>query len=276
MSPHPSEIIRKLFAGVGTPDQSQRQRLDRIKRNCMEYKDPHVCYLVMELGSKPYVSWRHNTGNHFGGAYEQLTYEGYLGLVHPAWNVLYYLYGEIAYGISARAPEKLQEDNITFTLKVPLLCGKEYYWYDQIVIPGEVDAHGQMCSHLNYYRKLDRYDRLLPSAPTIHIGGRLDMELGREFHAGGKKIVEPFLKSLFPPKQAEFLQKYRALPAVQAGGKPSREAGAKALGFTTADAYDRAQQRIKNRLDTHLTGFRANTAHTFAGFLNDFFPEKWG
>ena len=277
MSLHPSEIIRKLFAGVGSPYQSQRQRLDRIKRNCMNYKDPHVCYLVMELGAQPYVSWRHNTGNHFGRAHQQLTYEGYLGLVHPAWNVLYYLYGEIAYGISVRNPEKLQEDNITFTLKVPLLgADGNYYWYDQIVIPGEVDHKGQMCSHLNYYRRLDRYERLLPSAPTIHIGGRIDEQLGKIFHVGFKKIVDPFLASLFPPKQAAFLQKYRALTEVRDGGKPAREAGAKALGFSTPDAYDRAQQRIKNRLDSHLMGLRANTAHAFAGILNDFLPENRG
>jgi hypothetical protein len=230
----------------------------------------------MELGARPYVSWRHNTGNHFGQAYEKLTYEGYLELVHPAWRMLYYLYGEIAYGISANDPEKLQKDNITFTLKVPLLGGDgNYYWYDQVVIPGELDGEGQMCSHLNYYRRLDHYERLLPSAPTIHIGGRLDEELGRVFHAGGKRIVDQFLAALFPPKQAAFLQKYRVLPEVRAGGKPARDAGAKALGFSTPEAYDRAQQRIKSRLDTHLTDFRANTAHTFAGFLNDFFPEEW-
>jgi len=224
------------------------------------------------MGSQPIISWRHNTRNHFGRQHEYLTYEGYLSLVHPAWTTLYFLFGQAAYDISASRPEQLQKDKVTFTQKVPLLTPGGYFWYDQVAIPGTVDENGQLVSHLNYYRKLDRYERLLPSPPTVFAGGMPDPFLSDYCLAEGRKIVPAFLADFLTDHQVEFLLKYRQLAAVREGRKPTRQQGAIALDYDRLDGYDKIQQQIKKRLSGHFQGFGAETAHTFSCFLNDFFP----
>lgn len=275
MSFHPSDIISDLFSDVGRPEQTQKERLDRLQRNCMNYQDPNVCYLVLEMGELPYVSWRHNTANHFGKEHERLSYEGYLSLVHPSWTVPYYLYGQIAYNISAKTPEQLQKEQVTWISKVPLLgADGHYYWYDQVVIPGTLDRKGNMTSHLNYYRRLERYDLMIPSPPMLYSKGLPDAELIGILRSGGLTIVAPFLATFFKPKQASFLQRYRSLPMVRKGQQPDRTTGADDMEMSVA-AYDRVQQRIRDEvLEVAFEGFSANTAHRFALFLNGFFPEN--
>jgi hypothetical protein len=273
---HPSEIIRKLFANVGQPIQSQRQRMDSLIRNCMSFQDRDFCYLVLNVAAEPHIPWCHNTGSHFGGQHERITYEGYLDLVHPSWRVPYYLYGEVAYSICASRPEQLQKEKIVFTQSLPLLgADGKYYWYDQVAIPGELDPAGQLVSHLNYYRRLAPYDSFTPSSPRLFSGGNIDQELSEFFHLKAKQFLVPFLTSFFTRQQIEFLQAYRKLPEVLAGNKPARKSGAELMKMNIK-SYDKVQQRIKSDgLEVHFDGFLADTAHAFACFLNQYFPEKW-
>ena len=273
MSAHPSEIIRSLFRGIGQPENSERERLDRLKRNCIEYRDPDACYLVLEMGNDPVISWSHNTENHFGPDHRFLNYRGYLCLIHPSWTIPYYGYGQIAYGIAAFEPDKLMRSGITYTIKVPLLGGDgKYYWYDQISIPGTLDPEGKLVSHLNYYRRLARYESLIPGPPMLYSRGNPDKGLLTPFREKGRTIVAAFLEAHFSIARQNFLQRYRVLPAVLQGNQPDRKTAAKAMGMSIV-AYDRIQQRIRREvLNTTFEGFAANTAHDFALFLNNFFP----
>ncbi|MEM9527402.1 MAG: hypothetical protein AAGA31_12380 [Bacteroidota bacterium] len=271
MQQHPSQIIRRLYAGVDRPSFDQLRRLDKLKRNCMEFPDAKYWYLVLEVGEHPKVSWRHNTVAHLGERYAKLSYEDYLELVHPAWRLPYYSFGAIAYTISAQHPQQLQKRKVTFVQQVPLLKEDgEYYWYDQVVIPGAINAAGQMTSHLNFYRELGRCRNHLPAWPVVYSGGLPDPEINAFFQYQRQELYESFLKEVFTDKQGEFLDKYRKLPAVLKRSEPNRQDAYRLLGMSKSN-YDKTQLRIKEQRINWFEEFATPSVSAFAIWLNDFF-----
>lgn len=275
MQYHPSQIIRRLYTGVDQPSFDQLRRLDKLKRNCMEFPDAKYWYLVLEVGEHPKVSWRHNTVPHLGKRHTKLSYEGYLELVHPAWRFLYYSFGAIAYTISAQYPQQLQKKKVTFVQQVPLLTGSgEYYWYDQVVIPGAINAAGQMTSHLNLYRELGSCRTHLPAWPVVHSGGWPDQEINAFFQYQRPELYQTFLKEVFTEKQGNFLDKYRKLPTVLQRAEPNRQQAHRELGMSISN-YDKTLLRTKEQYTKWFAEFATPSVFAFAVWLNEFFglPE---
>lgn len=268
MSYQPLDIIREFFSTVGSATQEQQQRLDKMKQACKNYPDPKACHLVLEMGAYPEISWQHNTEAHFG---KELVLSRFLTLIHPAWKLLYFRYGRVGYEIAATIPSHLQQRGLCYVITVPILHSDgQYYWYDQIIIPGALNEKGELVSHLNIYRQLEAYEQLLPGPPRIYVGPDPYLPVDSLFREQRDNVLIPFLDSFLTASQVTFLQAYRKLPEVLAGRAPQRKKAIESMGMTV-DNFDKMQQRIKEQIEAKFEGFPANSLFSFAKFLNTFF-----
>ncbi|MEO0733271.1 MAG: hypothetical protein AAFZ52_10580, partial [Bacteroidota bacterium] len=145
-----------------------------------------------------------------------------------------------------------------------------YHWYDQLVVPGAINAAGIMTCHLNYYRDLGTCANHLPEWPVVYTGGKPDPEINAHFLAKRDALGRALLEHIFTERQVKFLEQYRALEAVRQGREPDRKTVWSLLA-SSRDSYDKLLPRCLESIDDWFEDFATPDTFAFARWFNDFF-----
>lgn len=265
-----NRIISDFYRGIDSNVIKGNDYLERIQRNCVEQTNPFACYFTLLLGEKPEITWRHNTGKHFGIV--DLQYEDVFGLVHPAWLFAYINFARAMYEVAYTHPELIMEKGASAGSLVPLRHRSgEHYWYHQISVRVANDG-AQLAAHLNYYHQSTVYTGQLPAMPTLTTFGEQNPILTAALNRCAQEFLPDFLAEFLSEAQVSFILQYRKI-IIAEGKKPvQRELLILIDGVDTIDNLSKIKQRIKKSLSDHFQHPSLNSAHSLAIWLNRYFP----
>lgn len=266
-----NRIVSDFYRGIDPNVIKDNEYLKRIQRNCVEQTNPFACYLTLLLGEEPKITWRHNTGNHFGIV--DLQYKEIFELVHPAWLYAYVNYARAMYEVAYNHPDlSLQEGGAAGSL-IPLRHRSgEYYWYHQISVRVANDGN-KLAAHLNYYHQSTTYGGQLPTMPTISTSGEPNAPLTRELSMLAVKFLPGFLQEFLTDSQVDFMLRYRKIISAKDDKKTGqRELLTQMDGVKTIENLNKIKQRIRQNLATHFQHPALESAYELGIWLNRYFP----
>jgi len=219
-------IISEFFRDVDFSVVKENNQLKQMQANCVEQTNPFACYFTLVLGHEPKITWRHNTGGHFGIV--DLQYEDIFRLVHPAWLFTYVSFAKAIYEVAYAYPELIMTKGASAGSLVPLRhrSGK-YYWYHQISVRA-ANVEDKLAAHLNYYHRSTVYAGQLPTMPVLTTFGEENPILTKSLNRLSLEFLPDFLADFLQEAQVKFILQYREIIASRAGKKiiqrePGRE-----------------------------------------------------
>jgi hypothetical protein len=264
-------IISDFYRDIDSDVIKGNDYLERVQRNCVEQTNPFACYFTLLLGEKPEITWRYNTGQHFGIV--DLQYEDVFDLVHPAWLFSYMNFARSMYEIAYTYPELIMKKGASAASLVPLRHRSgEYYWYHQISVRVANDGN-QLAAHLNYYHQSTVYTGQLPAMPTLTTFGEQNIMMTSDLNKLSLRFLPGFLAEFLAEAQVNFMLQYRKVIAANGGKKiVQRELLNHIDGVDTIDNLNKIKQRIKKSLVAHFQHPSLDSAHSLAIWLNRYFP----
>ncbi len=264
-------IISDFYRGVDSSVIKGNDYLEKIQRNCVEQTNPFACYFTLLLGEKPEITWRHNTGKHFGIV--DLQYEDVFRLVHPSWRFAYINFARAMYEVAYNHPESVIKKGASAGSLVPLRHRSgEYYWYHQISVRAANDGD-QLAAHLNYYHQSTVYNGQLPAMPTLTTFGEQDPLLTIELNKLSLEFLPAFLGEFLQEAQVNFILQYRKIIASGVSKKfIQSELLNQVAGVDTIDNLNKIKHRIKKKVTDYFKHPSLNSAHSLAIWLNRYFP----
>ena len=269
--PDLNSIVPDFFRGIDPSIVKENDSLERMQRNCVEQTNPFACYFTLLLGEKPEITWRHNTGKHFG--ITDLRFEDIFSLIHPAWLFTYINFAKAMYEVASLYPNLIMKPGASAGSLVPLRhrSGK-YYWYHQVSVC-VCDDGLKLAAHLNYYHQSTVYTGQLPTMPTLTTSGEANPLLGSALNKLSLEFLPNFLAEFLSGAQVNFILQYREIISTHTGGKvPASEILDLVDGVDTIDNLNKLKQRIKNRLKGHFQHPLLNSTERLAIWLNRYFP----
>jgi len=264
-------IISEFFRDVDFSVVKENNQLKQMQANCVEQTNPFACYFTLVLGHEPKITWRHNTGGHFGIV--DLQYEDIFRLVHPAWLFTYVSFAKAIYEVAYAYPELIMTKGASAGSLVPLRhrSGK-YYWYHQISVRA-ANVEDKLAAHLNYYHRSTVYAGQLPTMPVLTTFGEENPILTKSLNRLSLEFLPDFLADFLQEAQVKFILQYREIIASRAGKKIIQRELLKQLdGVDTIDNLNKIKQRIKKNLIAYFQHPSLNSAHNLAIWLNRYFP----
>lgn len=265
-----NSIALDFYREIDSAVVENNDYLKQMQRNCMEQANPFACYFTVLLGKRPEITWRHNTGKHFGIV--DLKYKDAFSLVHPSWLFSHLNFTRMMYEIVSKHPQKIGT-GAAASILIPLLhrSGK-YYWYHQISVRVANDGD-KMAAHLNYYHRSTVYTGQLPSMPVLTTFGEEDPVLTSELNRLSLEFLPGFLAQFLSEAQVSFMLQYRKIIAAGIGEKfIQSEILDQVDGVRTVNNLNKIKHRIKKNVIDHFQHPSLNSAESLAIWLNRYFP----
>lgn len=266
-----SYSIPDIYRGISPDVIKDNDYLEKIQRNCVEQSNPFVCFITLLLAENPEITWRHNTGQHFGIV--DLQYEDFFDLIHPAWLFVYMNYGRAMYEVAYRNPELVMENSAAAGSLVPLRHRSgTYYWYHQISIRVANDGT-KLAAHLNYYHQSTTYTGQLPTMPTFTTAGENNPVLTAELNKLALTFLPDFLGEFLPESQVNFMLQHRKIIFAAGGQKPTQRQLLEQLpDIKSGENLNKIKHRIGKNLKTHFKHPSLDSAYGLSVMLNRYFP----
>ncbi|MFK8161896.1 MAG: hypothetical protein AB8H12_05475 [Lewinella sp.] len=269
--PNIKHIISDLYSGINPDVIKNNEYLERIQRNCVEQTNPFTCYFTLLLGENPKITWRHNTGRHFGMV--NLQYEDVFKLVHPAWLFAYVCYAKAMYEIAHKFSPVMTMDGAAAGSLIPMLHRSgEYFWYHQISV--RVASDGDLvAAHLNYYHQSSTYTSQLPNMPQLTTSGEPNKMLTVELAKLATEFLPDFLLQFLSETQVAFMLHYREIIHIRSDDKITQGDLLELIdGVDTIDNLNKIKHRIKKSTMAHFKHPALSSAHGLGVWLNKYFP----
>lgn len=269
--PDIKKINAELFRDIDPADIQDLEYLERVQQNCVEQVNPFICYLTVVLGKEPRVTWRHNTGNHFGLV--NLQFDDLIELIHPAWKYLYVAYGKAMYEVAFKYSEEFVQSGATAIRQLPMLHRSgQYYWYHQVSIGVTKDGGGHLAAHLNYYQQNTTYVGQLPSMPQMASSGGVYQVGTKELNRLGLEFMPGFLRQFLSETQVEFMLQYRKIIFENGGEKVKGDLSQLIDKVETFENVNKLKQRIRLKVKDYFMHPTLDSAYGLALWLNRYFP----